>query len=216
MPDPAALRLALLVAVSAGFFLLVLRMAWTSAFLRFPAFWSYCLMMGARYGWWALGRWDWHQLVETVIAAACLLAVAEAWWAVTGEQDVRRRRRLAKWGLLVAMLAAGLTAKRMPHEPNPIREYQRYWLMGQMGMAGFAVTMAAGNRRGPWTRAHAHGAILMVHLLSRALNFINYANRATEAERFAAYYWQQFTFLPLLLACLVAWWFVMRRWNAPE
>lgn len=215
MPDRQQLELArttLLVLASVGLFALALRMAVAGSFLRYPAFWSYTLLMGARYGQWALGRWDWHRTVESIIAFVCLLAVAEVWWKLNRDRHPLPRMRWVRIGLLAAVLACALTLKRLPPEPNPIRDYQRYWLAGQMAMAGWMAVAMAGNRLGlADRRLAAHGWVLAAHLLSRGLNFINYPSRLTEAERWAAYWVQQFVFLPLLLLCIVAWWWAMGK-----
>ena len=208
---PAAdLRAALLVAVAAGFCALFLRLAAAGLLLRFPAFASYALLMGVRYGFWAAGRTDWHQVVETVIATTCLVALLEAFWAVAREQAAIPRRRLLNRALALGALAAWATSG-LPHEPNQIREYQRYWLMAQMGMATFAVAGAVGLRRVASGRAYGHLCLMAAHLGSRGVNFINYPSYATTEARWQAYWWQQFTYLPVTLACLGAWWWVMGR-----
>lgn len=223
--DPATLRMVLLVLVTAGYLALLIRMAAEGLLLRLPVFWSYVFLLamkGCRWIYWRAVApsgstpTPWFRETETVILALKCLVILEAWWAVTRAWHEQPRRRLFLTLLGVATLA-GVAMAWLPPEPNLTRAYVRQALKLHVGLGifcgGFMLVLW---RRWEWLPetprlAWQHGLILTAHVLARWTDLIPYHSRPTTEERVLWYWWQQGIFLAASLACIVAWWRVLRR-----
>jgi hypothetical protein len=216
VPDPASIRLALLVAVSVGYAALLARMMATGNMWRFPAFWSLLFITTLKSATWIFpaAMASWRPLEWAVVGLKALAALEAFYWVARGLSPPVRVRLLV--GLLVAA-GIGVAVASRAHEEPPGREWVRTRQISHVGLASFALAGCAWwwarlSRVEVEPRAGRHALILTAWLVAYAASgAIDYKAGATAQRRMALYHAQGLTFRVPTLFCLAGWWVAMRR-----
>lgn len=213
--DPASLRLALLVAVSAGYGAVLAKMMATGAIWLWPLFWSYLFITALKSATWAWpAAMDAWTPYEPLVVGLKALAALEAFREVVKPLSSRQRWRLFL-GLLCAAGIGVAVACQAPAE-TPARAWVRTRQIAHVGLASFAVSgclwwWARLGRTAVEPRVRQHAIILTVWLVAYAASgAIDYKAGATEARRWTLYYLQGAVFRIPTACCLLAWWRAFR------